>query len=111
MTRTGDVLYNKPSRTAGLSLADGSNNAFARTVLPFCLRVWPGVMRATARLTRELSSRQVVILSGAKDLQLLFSRTPRSGANSLLLSLKKNPSSQSPSHTGPVNATIGSQRN
>ena len=32
--------------------ADGLNNAFARAVLPFCLRVWPGVMRVTARLTR-----------------------------------------------------------
>ena len=30
----------------------GMNNAFARAVLPFCLRVWPGAMRATARLTR-----------------------------------------------------------
>jgi flavin-dependent dehydrogenase len=32
--------------------ADGLNNAIARAVLPFCLRVWPGVMRVTARLTR-----------------------------------------------------------
>ena len=32
--------------------ADGLNNSFARAVLPFCLRVWPGVMRVTARLTR-----------------------------------------------------------
>ncbi len=32
--------------------ADGLNNAFARAVLPFCLRVWPGVMRVTAQLTR-----------------------------------------------------------
>jgi menaquinone-9 beta-reductase len=32
--------------------ADGMNNALARAVLPFCLRVWPGVMRVTARLTR-----------------------------------------------------------
>jgi flavin-dependent dehydrogenase len=32
--------------------ADGLNNRFARAVLPFCLRVWPGVMRVTARLTR-----------------------------------------------------------
>jgi flavin-dependent dehydrogenase len=30
----------------------GLNNAFARAVLPFCLRVWPGAMRLTARLTR-----------------------------------------------------------
>ncbi|HWE85062.1 MAG TPA: NAD(P)/FAD-dependent oxidoreductase [Terracidiphilus sp.] len=32
--------------------ADGLNNALARAVLPFCLKVWPGVMRVTARLTR-----------------------------------------------------------
>lgn len=32
--------------------ADGMNNAIARAVLPFCLRIWPGAMRVTARLTR-----------------------------------------------------------
>jgi flavin-dependent dehydrogenase len=32
--------------------AAGLNNSFARAVLPFCLRVWPGVMRVTARMTR-----------------------------------------------------------
>jgi menaquinone-9 beta-reductase len=32
--------------------ADGLNNPLARAVLPFCLRVWPGAMRVTARLTR-----------------------------------------------------------
>lgn len=32
--------------------ADGLNNSLARAVLPFCLRIWPGVMRVTARLTR-----------------------------------------------------------
>lgn len=32
--------------------ADGMNNALARAVLPFCLRVWPGVMSVTAKLTR-----------------------------------------------------------
>ncbi len=32
--------------------ADGLSNAVARAVLPFCLRVWPGAMRMTARLTR-----------------------------------------------------------
>ena len=32
--------------------ADGLNNSLSRAVLPFCLRVWPGVMRVTARLTR-----------------------------------------------------------
>ena len=32
--------------------ANGLNNPLARAVLPFCLKVWPGVMRVTARLTR-----------------------------------------------------------
>lgn len=32
--------------------ADGLNNSLSRAILPFCLRVWPGVMRVTARLTR-----------------------------------------------------------
>ena len=32
--------------------ANGLNNSVARAVLPFCLRVWPGVMRVTAKLTR-----------------------------------------------------------
>ena len=32
--------------------AAGLNNALARAILPSCLRVWPGVMRLTARLTR-----------------------------------------------------------
>ena len=32
--------------------AGGLNNPLARAVLPSCLRVWPGVMRVTARLTR-----------------------------------------------------------
>lgn len=32
--------------------ADGLNNSLARAVLPFCLRVWPGVMCLTAKLTR-----------------------------------------------------------
>ena len=32
--------------------ANGLNNTVARAVLPFCLRAWPGAMRATARLTR-----------------------------------------------------------
>jgi len=36
--------------------ADGLNNSVARAVLPFCLRVWPGVMRVTARLTRVAQS-------------------------------------------------------
>lgn len=32
--------------------ANGLNNALARAVLPFCLSVWPGAMRVTARITR-----------------------------------------------------------
>jgi flavin-dependent dehydrogenase len=32
--------------------ASGLNNPISRAVLPFCLRVWPGAMRVTARLTR-----------------------------------------------------------
>jgi menaquinone-9 beta-reductase len=39
--------------------ADGLNNSFSRAVLPFCLRVWPGVMRLTATLTR-ISQQSVV---------------------------------------------------
>jgi flavin-dependent dehydrogenase len=38
-------------RLAGFA-ADGLNNSLSRAVLPFCLRVWPGVMRLTATLTR-----------------------------------------------------------
>jgi flavin-dependent dehydrogenase len=38
-------------RLAGIA-ADGLNNALARAMLPFCLKVWPGVMRVTASLTR-----------------------------------------------------------
>jgi flavin-dependent dehydrogenase len=34
--------------------ANGLNNAIARAVLPFGLRVWPGAMRVTARLTRVI---------------------------------------------------------
>jgi menaquinone-9 beta-reductase len=32
--------------------ASGLNNPIARAALPFCLRVWPGAMSVTARLTR-----------------------------------------------------------
>ena len=32
--------------------ANGLNNPVARAVLPVCLRIWPGAMRITARLTR-----------------------------------------------------------
>jgi menaquinone-9 beta-reductase len=45
--------------------ADGLNNAFARAVLPFCLRVWPGVMRVTARLTRVAQKAAVAIPAAA----------------------------------------------
>jgi menaquinone-9 beta-reductase len=38
-------------RLAGIA-AGGLSNALGRAVLPVCLRVWPGVMRVTARLTR-----------------------------------------------------------
>jgi flavin-dependent dehydrogenase len=38
-------------RLAGFA-ADGLNNLLSRAVLPLCLRVWPGVMRLTASLTR-----------------------------------------------------------
>jgi flavin-dependent dehydrogenase len=40
--------------------ADGLNNSLARAVLPFCLRVWPGVMRVTARLTRVAAQHATV---------------------------------------------------
>ena len=40
--------------------ADGLNNSLARAVLPFCLRVWPGVMRVTARLTRVAAQHPAV---------------------------------------------------
>lgn len=41
--------------------ADGLNNSLARAVLPFCLRVWPGVMRVTARLTRVAAQHAAVV--------------------------------------------------
>ena len=40
--------------------ASGLNNSLARAVLPFCLKVWPGVMRVTARLTRVAQHAAVV---------------------------------------------------
>jgi menaquinone-9 beta-reductase len=45
--------------------ADGLNNAIARAVLPFCLRVWPGVMRVTAALTRVTRSAAPAPLAAA----------------------------------------------
>ena len=47
-------------RLAGLA-ADGLNNSLARAVLPFCLRVWPGVMRVTASLTRVAAQHAAVV--------------------------------------------------
>ena len=44
--------------------AHGLNNSLARAVLPFCLRVWPGVMRVTARLTR-VAAQQAAVASHA----------------------------------------------
>ena len=41
-----------PQMRLAEAAANGLNNAVARAVLPFCLRVWPGAMRVTARLTR-----------------------------------------------------------
>lgn len=41
--------------------ADGLNNSLARAVLPFCLRVWPGVMRVTAKLTRVAAQHGAVV--------------------------------------------------
>lgn len=45
--------------------ADGLNNAMARAVLPFCLRVWPGVMRVTAKLTRVAAQQAAVVPQAA----------------------------------------------
>jgi flavin-dependent dehydrogenase len=47
--------------------ADGLNNSLARAVLPFCLSVWPGVMRLTARLTRVTQPAAVAPLAGANS--------------------------------------------
>ncbi|GGA65055.1 hypothetical protein GCM10011507_15820 [Edaphobacter acidisoli] len=41
-----------PQMRLAEAAANGLNNALARAVLPFCLRVWPGAMRVTATLTR-----------------------------------------------------------
>jgi flavin-dependent dehydrogenase len=41
-----------PQMLLAEAAANGMNNAFARAVLPFCLRAWPGAMRVTAKLTR-----------------------------------------------------------
>ncbi len=41
-----------PQMRLAEAAANAMSNAFARAVLPFCLRVWPGAMRVTATLTR-----------------------------------------------------------
>jgi menaquinone-9 beta-reductase len=41
-----------PQMRLAEAAANGLNNPFARTVLPFFLKAWPGAMRVTARLTR-----------------------------------------------------------
>jgi menaquinone-9 beta-reductase len=48
--------------------ADGLNNALARAVLPFCLRVWPGVMRVTAKLTRVTHRAAVVPMQSPAEI-------------------------------------------
>jgi menaquinone-9 beta-reductase len=48
--------------------ADGLNNSFARAVLPFCLRVWPGVMRMTAKLTRVAHNAAVVPMQSPAEI-------------------------------------------
>lgn len=47
--------------------ADGLNNALARAVLPFCLRIWPGVMRVTARLTRVAAGHTTAVSHAVAD--------------------------------------------
>ena len=41
-----------PQMRLAEAAANGLSNAPARAILPFCLRVWPGAMRMTARMTR-----------------------------------------------------------
>jgi flavin-dependent dehydrogenase len=41
-----------PQMRIAEAAANGLSNALARAALPYCLRVWPGAMRVTARLTR-----------------------------------------------------------
>jgi flavin-dependent dehydrogenase len=42
----------RPQMRLAVIAADSMNNSLARAVLPTGLRLWPGVMRVTARLTR-----------------------------------------------------------
>ena len=48
--------------------ADGLNNSLARAVLPFCLSVWPGVMRVTAKLTRVAQHAAVVPMQSPAEI-------------------------------------------
>jgi flavin-dependent dehydrogenase len=61
--------------------ADGLNNPLARAVLPFCLRVWPEVMRVTARLTRvaqhaAVAPQAVASLKSSHAETILVSQSP-----------------------------------
>jgi flavin-dependent dehydrogenase len=49
-----------PQMLLAEAAANGLNNPVARAILPFCLRVWPGAMRVTARLTRVTQPTAVV---------------------------------------------------
>jgi len=49
-----------PQMRLAEAAANGLNNPVARAVLPFCLRVWPGAMRVTAKLTRVTQPAPVV---------------------------------------------------
>jgi flavin-dependent dehydrogenase len=48
--------------------ADGLNNSFSRAILPFCLRVWPGVMRVTAKLTRVAQNAAVAPMQSTAEI-------------------------------------------
>jgi flavin-dependent dehydrogenase len=59
--------------------ADGLNNAFARALLPFCLKLWPGVMSVTARLTRVAHNAATVPQQTATDFNHLKEYTETVG--------------------------------
>jgi flavin-dependent dehydrogenase len=56
--------------------ADGLNNSLARAVLPFCLKVWPGVMRVTAKLTRVTQPAAVAPHAAAGQVNQVSAVTP-----------------------------------
>jgi hypothetical protein len=58
--------------------ANSLNNALARAVLPFCLGVWPGAMRVTARLTR-VTQPAAIAPQGVRELK----QTSLAGTNSV----------------------------